>query len=144
MLHGRTSSHIEDGAIGGLEMIGMQPAHAQVEYHHHHHHQDPPEFSSPPTSPDVPSCTVTFEEVDIERQPLNVNDGEDDNLINVKRQGLESPTDLVGEKEEEEDGQSAADSLDSAHSTDSDANELQSLMPKSHEKDKSDKDESNA
>ncbi len=143
MLHGRTSSHIEDGAIGGLEMIGMQPAHAQVEYHHHHHHhQDPAEFSSPPTSPDVPSCTVTFEEVDIERQPLNVNEEEDDNLINVKRDTRKSPTELDGTKEE--DGQSAADSLDSAHSTDSDANELQSLMPKSHEKDKTDKDESTA
>lgn len=117
MLHGRTSSHIEDGAVGEVEMVGVQPAQAQVEYHPHH--QDPPNLSFPPLSPSAPTCSI--EQVDIERQPLQPASSTGDSDSSTSSSGKCRNKGITSE------------SLESMHSTDSDANELQSLMK--HEKD---------
>ena len=115
MLHGRTSSHIEEGAVGGVEMIGVQPAQAQVEYHPH---QEPPNFSFTPLTPTAPSCSM--EQVDIERQPLQpVSTADSDSNSST---GAKCRNKVI-----------TSESMESMRSTDSDTNELQSLMPK-HEK----------
>ena len=110
MLHGHTSSHIEEGAVGGVEITGVQPPQAQVEYHPHH--QDLTNFL-PPRTPGVPSCSI--EQLDMERQLLQpVSVGDDDSSSSDKCRN-----NVI-----------TSESMESVRSTDSDASELQSLMPK--------------
>ena len=118
MLHGRTSSHLEEGAVGGVEMIGVQPAQAQVEYHPH---QEPPNFSFSALSPTAPTCSM--EQVDIERQPLQpVTAGDCDSNSSSSEKCRNKVI--------------TSESMESMRSTDSDANELQSLMPKNEKESK--------
>ncbi len=97
----------------GVEMVGIEPAQAQVEYHPHHH--DPPSSSAdfPLTPPAPPE--------EAEKEPLQPDS---DACTGASATAAASSRTKV----------ITSDSFDSMHSTDSDTNELQSLMPK-HDKD---------